>query len=47
MPRGNPRRHVKSSDRLNPHTTFAVEDKGVIDVHYASLTSRPLGRLSS
>ena len=24
--------------KLNPHTTFVVEVKGVIDVHYASLT---------
>ena len=30
------------SDRLklNPHTTFAVEVEGVIDVRYASLTSQ-------
>jgi len=26
--------------KLNPHTTFAVEVEGVIDVHYASLTSQ-------
>ena len=26
--------------KLNPHTTFVVEVKGVIDVHYASLTSQ-------
>ena len=25
--------------KLNPHTTFAVEVEGMIDVHYASLTS--------
>ena len=25
--------------KLNPHTTFVVEVKGVIDIHYASLTS--------
>ena len=26
--------------KLNPHTTFVVEVEGVIDVHYASLTSQ-------
>ena len=26
--------------QLNPHTTFVVEVEGVIDVHYASLTSQ-------
>ena len=26
--------------KLNPHTTFVVEVEGVIDVHYASLTSK-------
>jgi len=26
--------------KLNPHTTFVVEVKGVIDAHYASLTSQ-------
>ena len=25
--------------KLNPHTTFVVEVEGVIDIHYASLTS--------
>ena len=26
--------------KLNPHTAFVVEVEGVIDVHYASLTSQ-------
>ena len=26
--------------KLNPHTTFIVEVEGIIDVHYASLTSQ-------
>ena len=31
--------------KLNPHTTFVVEVEGVIDVHYASLTSLNLDGL--
>ena len=31
--------------KLNPHTTFVVEVKGVIDVRYASLTSNVVGKL--
>ena len=34
VPGGNPRL------KLNSHTTFVVEVEGVIDAHYASLTSQ-------
>ena len=30
--------------KLSPHTTFLVEVEGVIDVHYASLTSHLTNR---
>ena len=39
MPGGNPQSQVERL-KLNPHTTFVIEVKGVIDVHYASLTSQ-------
>ena len=40
MPRGNPQSQVEIAVKLNPHTTFVAEVKGVIDVHYISLTSQ-------
>ena len=38
--RGKPSKSGWDRLKLSPHTTFVVEVEGVIDVHYASLTSQ-------
>ena len=38
--RGKPSKSGWDRLKLSPHTTFVVEVEGVVDVHYASLTSQ-------
>ena len=38
--RGKPSKSGLDRLKLSPHTTFVVEVEGVVDVHYASLTSQ-------